>query len=139
MLLTSCTNLMIKPDSINPRNRTIYTQRGGDGMLYRAKTILADRGWDLKVGKAKGDINSDGLDIESVKIDSNTHYYMKVKRYKLWFVPLYCMFNGGEFWVYNVSIANNQTGEELLIWDDYGCADSSAKRFNELLDILENN
>ena len=51
--------------------------------------------------------------------------------------PIWCIFNGFWWWHFNVSIADNKTGEELLNWSGRGCRNSSIRKLNRYLEKLE--
>ena len=50
---------------------------------------------------------------------------------------MWCIFNGFWWWNFNVSIADQKTGEELLTWRGRGCANSSVRLLNKILDDME--
>ena len=47
------------------------------------------------------------------------------------------MFNGFWWWNFNLSITNKNTGTEILSWRGRGCANSSLRKLNDILDELE--
>ncbi len=137
-LSVGCTSLSVKPQTMDKKdNNIVYSQRGGEGMRHRAKSILEQRGWDVRVGKVKNDTQGDRIEILTQDV-GNVHYYVWVREDVRW-APITCLFAGAEMWSFTVSIADNKTGDEILNWDSWGCANTSAARFEKLLDKLESN
>nr|MBQ0090988.1 hypothetical protein [Candidatus Enterousia merdequi] len=61
----------------------------------------------------------------------NTEYMIVLSRFPL------CMFNGWSWWDFSLSIADNQTGKEILNWSGMGCKGTVKSDLKRLLDELE--
>ena len=123
------------------KNQIVYSQRGGYGMRRSIKESLEKRGYNVIVGKLRSNSyfvgeNEDG-DIERNDIPQNTRYIVKVNERREKFNLIWCPFNGFWWWNFNVSIADQKTGEELMTWRGRGCANSSLRKLNTILDELE--
>ena len=110
-------------------------------MKRSIKEILENRGYNVVVGKLKtnssfGADDFDG-DIERNDIPHNARYVVKVTERSEKFNPFWCPFNGFWWWNFNVSIADQKSGEEILSWRGRGCANSSVRKLNTILDELE--
>ena len=140
LLLTACNSVYVKPDSLD-KSATIYTQRGGYTMKRSIKETLEKRGYNVVVGKLKTSTYVDGEetegDIERNEIPSGVRYIVKTAERKEKFFPFWCPLNGFWWWNFNVSIADQQTGEEIMTWRGRGCAHSSIRKLNSILDELE--
>ena len=143
LLLSACNYMHVKPGTME-KDQIVYARRGGFSMERAIKESLEDRGYDVTVGtlRASGSINSDGeiaenINMNSVRIPSNVRYAIIVDERRERFVPYWCLFNGFWWWNFNVSIADQKTGEELLSWAGRGCANSSLRKLNDALDELE--
>ena len=53
------------------------------------------------------------------------------------FRPVWCVLNGFWWWNFNLSVVNQQTGEEILAWTGRGCANSTLRKLDRILDKLE--
>jgi len=140
LLLAACNSVYVKPYSMD-KNQTVYSQRGGYGMRRSIKESLEKRGYNVIVGKLRSNSyfvgeNEDG-DIERNDIPQNTRYIVKVNERREKFNPIWCPFNGFWWWNFNVSIADQKTGEEIMTWRGRGCANSSLRKLNVILDKLE--
>ena len=140
LFLTACNSVYIKPDSLD-KSATVYSQRGGYGMKRSIKEALEKRGYHVVVGKLKnstyfeGD-GSDG-DAERNEVPRDARYVIKTSERKEKFNPFWCPLNGFWWWNFNISIADQKTGEEILSWRGRGCANSSVRKLNAILDELE--
>ena len=141
VLLTGCNSMYLKPGTLD-QNKTIYADRGGYTMRRSIKEELEKRGYHVIVGKAINsktydDATGDGeLEIDSANT-MGAHYVVKVRERRESFSPVWCVFNGFWWWNFNVSIADQKTGEELLSWRGRGCANSSLRKLNRAIDQLE--
>ena len=140
LLLTACNSVYVKPDSLD-KSATIYAQRGGYTMKRSIKESLEKRGYNVVVGKLKTSTYVDGEetegDIERNEIPSGVRYIVKTAERREKFFPFWCPFNGFWWWNFNVSIADQKTGDEIMSWRGRGCARSSIQKLNDILDELE--
>ena len=138
--LTACNSVYVKPDSLD-KTKVIYSSRGGYSMKRSIKEALENRGYKVVVGKLRKDSSFGTSDaefgIEHNDIPYNANYVVKVAERKEIFNPFWCPFNGFWWWNFNVSIADQKTGEEILSWRGRGCAKSSLRKLNSILDELE--
>jgi hypothetical protein len=140
LFLAACNSVYVKPNTMEP-GTTVYAQRGGYTMRRSIKEALESRGYDVVVGKMKSisvfagdEVESD---IERKEIPKSARYVIKVAERREKFFPLWCPFNGFWWWNFNVSIADQKTGTEIMTWRGRGCADSSIQKLNTILDELE--
>ena len=126
------------------KRELVYTQRGGYSMKRSVKERMEERGYIISVGKAKASrsLSSDSDEFDSIDYDintlpPNTRYIVKVTERRERFMPYWCTFNGFWWWNFNVSIADQKTGEELMTWRGRGCANSSLRKLDRALDELE--
>ena len=105
------------------------------------KEALEQRGYKVVVGKLTTNTSFDGDgfdgDIERNNIPSNARYVIKTSERTEKFNPFWCVFNGFWWWNFNVSIADQKTGTEIMSWRGRGCANSSLHKLNTILDELE--
>ncbi len=138
--LSACNSVYVKPDSIDT-SQTFYAPRGGYGMQRSVKEHLEKRGLKVLVGKATAsrDFITDDINIEidSSSIPKDTRYIVKVSERREKFNPFWCPFNGFWWWNFNMSIADQQTGEELMSWRGRGCQNSSLRMLDDILDEME--
>ncbi len=140
LMLAACNSVYVKPHTMD-KSAVVYSQRGGYTMRRSIKQALENRGYNVVVGKLKsgtylaGD-EFDG-DIERNEIPQNARYIIKVSERREKFNPFWCPLNGFWWWNFNVSIADQKTGEELMTWRGRGCANSSIRKLNDILDKLE--
>lgn len=140
LLTAGCNSVYVKPNTVDP-TQTIYADRGGYSMKRSMKQRLEKRGYNVVVGKIKlsRQYDDDGTDveIESNTIPNGVHYAFKVRERRERFSPIWCVFNGFWFWNFNVSIADQKTGEELMTWRGRGCVNSSLRLLDDILDEVE--
>lgn len=137
--LGACNHVHMKPGTLD-KAHDIYTTRGGYNMRQATKERLQQRGYTLKIGKVKSTnniIETDIADYERFEIPANAHYLMTVSERKEKFRPIWCALNGFWWWNFNISIVNQQSGEEILTWRGRGCANSSLRKLDKILDNLE--
>jgi hypothetical protein len=111
-------------------------------MKFAIKKELEDRGYKIVVGKAISTKKSSGTEtFEDIELDSidlmNSRYIIRAKESSETFSPVVCLFGGLYWWRFNVSIADQKTGEELLAWTGRGCANGALRRLNRLMSELE--
>ncbi|MBO4626069.1 MAG: hypothetical protein J5679_02200 [Alphaproteobacteria bacterium] len=140
LFLSACNSVYIKPNTLD-KSAVIYSQRGGYGMRRSIKETLENRGYHVAVGKLKTSTYFDGEnfdgDIERNEIPRNARYVVKIAERKEKFNPFWCPFNGFWWWNFNVSIADQKSGQEIMSWRGRGCARSSLRKLNAILDELE--
>lgn len=137
VLLTGCNSMYVKPNTLD-KKQTFYADRGGYGMKRSIKERLEDRGYHVVVGTASSvrSFSDTDVDLQTYNV-MNANYVVKVNERKETFNPFWCLFNGFWWWNFNVSIADQRTGEEILSWRGRGCANSSLRKLDKLLDELE--
>lgn len=142
--LCGCNSVYIKPNTLDT-NKVFYADRGGYSMRRSIKESMESRGYKVIVGKAKTTkewtkewTDTDGdSEIDTTNIPNSAKYVIKVKERQETFRPVWCALNGFWWWNFNVSIADHETGNELLTWRGRGCANSSVRLLNRLLDDME--
>jgi len=140
LMLTACNSVYVKPNTMEPGTK-VYSERGGYSMERSIKEALEKRGYDVNVGKMRSSYNrntDDGtLNVKSSEVPSDIRYVIEVEERKEKFNPFWCPFNGFWWWNFNVSIADQKTGTEIMTWRGRGCANSSIRKLNDILDELE--
>ncbi len=140
LALTACNSIYIKPGATLDKSQTFFADRGGYAMQRSIKEKMEERGYKVVVGKATNNrvINNDtqniNMDISDIM---NARYVVKVSERREFFGWFWCPFNGFWWWNFNVSIADQKTGEELMSWRGRGCANSSLRKLDNVLDELE--
>lgn len=139
-LLSACNSVYMKPNTLDT-SKVFYADRGGYSMRRSVKEAMESRGYNVIVGKAKTtkewtDAEGDS-ELDTTNIPNNTKYIIKAKERREVFRPFWCALNGFWWWNFNVSIADQETGEELLTWRGRGCANSSIRLLNRILDDME--
>ena len=141
LLLAACNSVYVKPDAHMEPGAKIYSERGGFSMERSIKEALEKRGYDVNVGQMRSSYNhntDDGtLNVKSAQVPTDVKYIVEVEERKERFNPFWCPFNGFWWWNFNVSIADQQTGTEIMTWRGRGCANSSIRKLNTILDELE--
>ena len=138
--LGACNSVYMKHNSLE-RNSVVYADRGGHLMLHNIKRQMENRGFDIVVGKAKSaeDIGdgSSSIKIDKSVVPNNVQYIVKVSESEEKFRPIWCALNGFWWWNFSVSIADQHNGQEILSWRGRGCANSSLRKLNAILDKME--
>lgn len=140
LALTACNSIYIKPGVTLDKSQTFYAGRGGYTMQRSIKERMEERGYKVVVGKATNNrvINTDSEDTNMDISDiMRARYVVKVSERREFFGWFWCPFNGFWWWNFNVSIADQKTGEELMTWRGRGCANSSLRKLDNVLDKLE--
>ena len=105
------------------------------------KNYTNDKIQAKKIERLKNNMNfaDEGVDgdIERVDVPHDVQYVIKTTERKEKFNPFWCPFNGFWWWNFNVSIADQKTGTEIMTWRGRGCARSSIRKLNSILDELE--
>jgi len=140
IFLAGCNSITLKPGTMMP-GETVFTSRGGYAMQRSIKNELERRGYNIIVGKAldtrEWSEDNTQYDEEHVHIPDNAKYYVKVRERTEYLRPIWCALNGFWWWNFNVSVADQETGHELMTWRGRGCADSSMRLLRRTLDKLE--
>lgn len=140
--LTACNSVYYAPNSLDT-SQTFYADRGGFSMKRSIKDTLRSRGYTVVVGTAESSrgISDDNanIDIDSAVIPRDARYIVKVSERREKFNPFWCPFNGFWWWNFNVSIADQKTGAEILTWRGRACANSAIRMLNDILDNMEEN
>ena len=138
--LCGCNSVYVKPNTLDT-SEVFYADRGGYSMRRSIKESMESRGYKIVVGKATSNENmNDGassIDVDKTMIPNNARYIVKVSERSETFRPVWCALNGFWWWNFNVSIADQETGEELLTWRGRGCTNSSIRLLNRILDDME--
>lgn len=140
--LAACNSMYIKPNTLDV-NDVIYVDRGGYQLQHFIKERLEQRGYNVTVGYKKSSVKTtyiesdDSESILSVSDTGHARYVVQISERKPVFNPFWCPFNGLWWWRFNMSIADNKTGQEILGWTGRGCQNSSLRKLNAALDELE--
>ena len=138
--LGGCNSVYVKPNTLDV-NQVFYADRGGYSMRRSVKETMESRGYKVVVGKATSNENmNDGassIDVDKNIVPNNAHYIVKVSERSEKFRPVWCALNGFWWWNFNISIADQETGDDLLTWRGRGCANSSVRLLNRILDDME--
>lgn len=142
LAVTACNSMHIKPGTLD-KNDVIYVDRGGYQLQHFIKNSLEKRGYNVTVGYKKSSIGTtyiasdDSASIISTSDIGTARYIVQVEERTPTFNPFWCPFNGFWWWRFNVSIADNKTGQEIFGWTGRGCANSSLRKLDDALDKLE--
>lgn len=134
--LTACNSVYLKPNTMDAKS-TIYADRGGYTMRRSVKETLEGRGYTVLVGTVESNEMSEMIDRDKTKVPTDTKYVVKVSERSEKFRPIWCALNGFWWWNFNMSIADQKTGTEIMTWRGRGCANSSIRMLNRILDKLE--
>ena len=134
--LGGCNSVYLKPGSMEPGVK-VHAVAGGYSMKRSVKESLENRGYEITVGKNRRLKDGDGISTDSYELPSDVKYVVKVDERREKFNSFWCVFNGFWWWNFNISIADQKTGEEILTWRGRGCAHSSVRKLNDILDRLE--
>lgn len=138
LIFAGCTHLTMTPNSLDP-DAVIYIERGGHQMLPIVKDVLEKRGYNVTVGEKRRTVALTYIESESAEsvMTERVRYVVQVKERKEFFAPIPCLLHGLWWWKYDVSIADNKTGTEILNWSSRSCAGRAETRLNNYLDKLE--
>ncbi|MFQ6739482.1 MAG: hypothetical protein ACLRFJ_02335 [Alphaproteobacteria bacterium] len=135
LCLCACNSVYVKKNSLEP-SELFYVDRGGNQLQHEIKNALEERGYNITIGRKKSTTRttyiSAGADNES-----NARYIITIDEKDPVFRPVWCALNGFWWWRFNLSIADNDTGQELLSWNGRMCANSTIRKLNRLLDDME--
>ena len=140
--LTACNHVHMKPGTLD-KNDVFYVDSGGGLMQLGTKQLMAERGYNLTVGHKRASVSSTYITAEgadsriSASEVGKAKYIVFVSESASKFRPIWCSLNGFWWLRFNISIADNATGQELLHWTGRGCANSSVRKLDRILDKLE--
>lgn len=139
-ILTACNSVYVKPESVT-NGSTVYVELPGFAMRHFVKDKLRERGYRVVTGKAVTDNVLDSADgdveVGLYSVPSDAQYSVRVKERQEIFAPVWCAFNGLWWMRFNMTIANQTSGEEIMSWFGYGCVNSSIRKFDKILDKME--
>ena len=141
-ILGACNHVHMKPGTLD-KNEVFYVDSGGNLMQLGTKQLMADRGYNITVGHKKSSVSSTYITAEGTdsKISESeigkAKYIVFISESVNKFRPIWCSLNGFWWLRFNISIADNTTGEEVLHWTGRGCANSSLRKLDKILDRLE--
>lgn len=139
LTVAACNHIHMKPGTLEP-GAEIYTTRGGYTLRHAAKPLLEERGYTIKIGKLSNSSNvaeSLGSELETFSVPTNAKYLMRISENSEKFRPIWCALNGFWWWRFNMSIIDQETDTEILSWTGRGCANSTVRKLNKILDELE--
>ena len=140
--LSACNSVYVKPNTLDA-TQVFYVDRGGAQLKHAIKEQLEQRGYNVTVGHKRSSISTTYITAESNEsvIDASdvgrARYIIQISESAPILRPFWCSLNGFWWWRFNMSIADNVTGQELLGWSGRGCANSSVRKLNKILDKME--
>ena len=138
--LAACNSVTVKPHTIDP-SKKFFADRGGFTMRRAIKEQMENRGYNVVVGKLSGtggdSFGETDVDVTKTIVPKDADYDVYVRERREIFNPFWCFFNGFWYWRFNVSVVDRATGTELLAWRGRGCANSSVRKLNNILDQME--
>lgn len=136
LFLCGCNSVYYKPNTLD-KTATIYTPRGGETMQRSLKEVFDERGYKTHVGKLTSVVERNPSDIEFYSQPKNIKYSVIIDEQSAILRPIWCVFNGFWWWRFTLAISDRETGQEILSWRGRGCANSSVRKLNDILDDLE--
>lgn len=142
IVLTACNSVYMKPNTLDT-TQVFYVDSGGQLMQLATKEHMENRGYKLTVGHKRSSIKTTYITSESIdSIITNAdigkaRYLLFISESVNKFRPVWCSLNGFWWTRFNLSIADNTTGQELLHWTGRGCVNSSIRKLDSILDELE--
>jgi len=134
--LASCNSVYMKPGTLDT-DKLIYTPRGGETMQRSLKEIFDERGYKTHVGQLSSVREGDSSDSETYYKSKDIRYSVIIEEKSAILRPIWCAFNGFWWWRFSLAISDRKTGTEILSWRGRGCANSSLRKLNDILDELE--
>lgn len=135
--LGACNKVTLKPGIMEPGTK-VSVQPGGATMKRAIKDVLEQRGYSVEVGKLAGGKKADDLiKADKYYVSPDIRYVVRVQESGEKMRALWCSLNGFWWWKFTVSITDQQTKKEILAWRGRGCANSSLRKLNRILDDLE--
>lgn len=138
-ILGACNSINYKPESLD-KNKPVYTSRGGYTLRPAVKKLMKERGYNIKIGKIKNTntiFETGSFESEISEMPVNAQYLLRVSESRETFRPIWCVFNGFWWWRFYVSIVDQHNGDEILTWTGRGCANSTLRKMDKILDKLE--
>ena len=139
-ICAGCNSVYLKPNTLDTE-QIIFADRGGYSMRRSVKQTMEERGYKIIVGKAHTTKEWTDTDVEAeldtTLVPTSAKYVVRVKERREIFRPVWCALNGFWWWNFNISIADQVSGEEILSWRGRGCANSSIRKLNHVLDQIE--
>ena len=135
-LLCGCNSVYLKPNTLDT-NQLVYTTRGGYSMQRSIKQIMEERGYKIHVGALRSEKTFEDGDLQTFDVPAKARYIVYVKERQELLRPIWCVFNGFWWWNFSASITDKASGTEILSWRGRGCANSSIRKLNDILDELE--
>ena len=142
IILTGCNSVYLKPNTLDT-SQVFYVDSGGHLMQLATKEHMENRGYKLTVGHKRSSLSTTYITAEGTesKISESdigkARYIMFISESVNKFRPVWCSLNGFWWTRFNLSIADNTTGQELLHWSGRGCVNSSIRKLDKILDKLE--
>ena len=139
LFLTACNHVHMKPGTLD-KSQDMYTTRGGYNMRMATKEHMEQRGYNIKIGKIENTnnvIETDLVDFERFSVPADAQYMLRLCERNEKFRPIWCALNGFWWWNFNMSIVDQQSGNEILNWTGRGCANSTLRKLDRILDKLE--
>lgn len=142
LAVAACNHIHMKPGTLD-KNHVFFVDQGGGQMRLATKTQMEKRNYKLTVGHKKSSVSTTYITAEGneSKISDSSigkaRYIVFISESATKFRPIWCSLNGFWWLQFNMSIADNATGEELLHWTGRGCANSTVRKLNKILDELE--
>ena len=140
--VSACNTIYVRPNSLD-KNEIIYADAGGDLMRLKTKEIMEDMGYKLTIGHHKATISTTYITAEGTESVlaatdlSKARYIVFMKESNPKFRPIWCSLNGFWWSKFNLSISDNETGQELLHWTGRGCVNSSVRKLKKILNQME--
>ena len=141
-ILTACNHVHMKPGTLD-KNEVFYVDSGGGLTQLGMKQLMEERGYNLTVGHKRTSVKTSYITAEgaeSIISESDVgkaKYLVFISESVNKFRPVWCSLNGFWWLRFNVSITDNATGQELLHWTGRGCANSTLRKLDRILDKLE--
>ena len=139
LFLTACNHVHMKPGTLD-KSQDMYTTRGGYTMRMATKEHMEQRGYNIKIGKIENTnnvIETDLVDFERFSVPADAQYMLRISERNEKFRPIWCALNGFWWWNFNMSIVDQQSGNEILNWTGRGCVNSTLRKLDRILDKLE--
>ncbi|MBQ6011890.1 MAG: hypothetical protein IJL23_02095 [Alphaproteobacteria bacterium] len=134
--LTGCNSIYMKPGTLDT-DKLIYTPRGGETMQRSLKEVFDKRGYKTHVGQLTSVRERSSSDLEVYSQSKDIRYSIIIDEKPAILRPIWCAFNGFWWWRFSLAISDRKTGTEILSWRGRGCANSSLRKLNNILDELE--
>lgn len=142
LVLSGCNHVNLKPGTLD-KNEVFYVDSGGNLMQIHTKQIMERRGYNLTVGHKRSSVKTTYISAEGTNSTiseseiGRAKYIVFMSESVNKFRPIWCSLNGFWWLRFNMSISDNETGKEILHWTGRGCANSTMRKFDKILDQLE--